>query len=202
MGEIETMQPLSVINEDDFEYNMHISTTSVVVEEDRANATFVLHILQFTMGSPASNKMVIRGFLMQSPKWPNPTEHLPVLKSIINIGGTLQWFKTYSPSPSHATTCAVVNVGKMCYLWKPPAKAATNAASASFQPKGKMRAKMHAHAQHIAETDPCNSPSTSQTVLGKQKSIHPKTKLTIEFNWRLHFRLLRQGPSGPIAIAS
>ncbi|KAF8266774.1 hypothetical protein EI94DRAFT_1701507 [Lactarius quietus] len=138
MGEIETMQPLSIINEDDFEYNMHISATGVVVEEDRANATFVLHILQFTMGSPASDEIVIRGFLMQSPKWPNPTEGLPVLKSIINIGGTLQWFNTYSPSLNHTTTCAVVNVGKMCYQWKPPAKATTNATSASFQPKGKM----------------------------------------------------------------
>ncbi|KAF8269201.1 hypothetical protein EI94DRAFT_1904871 [Lactarius quietus] len=40
------MQPLSVINKEDFNYKMSVSVTSVVVNQDRANATFVLHILQ------------------------------------------------------------------------------------------------------------------------------------------------------------
>ncbi|KAF8260010.1 hypothetical protein EI94DRAFT_1706626 [Lactarius quietus] len=166
------MQPLSVVNEDDFNYKMSVSATGVVVDQDRANATFVVHVLQYTMGSPSSDAIAVQGFLLQSGKWPNPTDRLPVLKSIVNMSSFLQRFETYTPSANHATTCAVVNIQKLCYLWKPPTKPTTTTKMAPLKRKGKMRAKMHAQAESGVEADTCASLSTLESVLAKRKD-HP-----------------------------
>ncbi|KAF8265977.1 hypothetical protein EI94DRAFT_1702080 [Lactarius quietus] len=55
MGEIQTMQPLTAVNEDNFNYDMHISTTGVIVSKDRPNASFVLHRKCATSGNRLQN---------------------------------------------------------------------------------------------------------------------------------------------------
>ncbi|KAF8268827.1 hypothetical protein EI94DRAFT_1699932 [Lactarius quietus] len=168
MGEIQTMQPLAA--EDNFHYNMHISATGVVVSEDRANTTFVLHIQQYTMGSPSSDDIAVRGFLRQGGKWPNPTNRLPMIKSIVNIQGILQKFESYTASPNHTTTCAVVDVEKMCYIWKPPPKAANTPGGSTAKRKGKMQQKIHACAESTLDSETSATPSTSQNALRKCKA--------------------------------
>jgi hypothetical protein len=110
-----------------------------------------------------------------NPKWANPAERLPQANAIVSFSGILQKFDIFFAPGKKGTTCAVVALEDITYLYNPPPKPATNAVDPQQQ-KGSLRDKIRARAQTKRLSQSTSTPSSSQTL--SQSSSSPSTSQT------------------------
>jgi len=169
LGEIRKMQPLSLTNVDDLDQTTYISGNGTVSSVESDPPSFLINATQYVAGGSSSDDIAIRGFL-NSRKWINPQDRVPQPKAVIAFWGILQHFESYLRVNKTTSTCVVVAVDDITYLYNPPReKQLPSSTTDSPEPKKTLREQLKARAeQHSSQST--SSPSTSQTKLGKRKA--------------------------------
>lgn len=162
------MQPLSSEQEDDLDETIHISAFGSVTSINNDPAYFIMHATQYVAGGQSSDDIAIRAELFKNPKWPNPSERLPQPKAVVGIWGKLDQIDGYTFAGTKKTTCLVVDVEEISYLYNPKRDPAEKPSTptkkkSSLQERFKKRTRNR-------NTSPLSSPSTSQTQLGKRRA--------------------------------
>jgi hypothetical protein len=158
------MQPLSVDNESDLDKTIWISAFSTISSINSNPPYFMMHATQYIAGGQSSDNIAIRAVLSKNPKWQNPSECLPQPKAVIGIWGKLDHFDIFTYSSNKSTTCVIVNVEDITYLFNPKQDPAEK--TASTLKKSKLQQKFNKHT-HTSQSSPISSPSSSQKQLGK-----------------------------------
>ena len=164
------MQPLSLEKEDDLDDTVRISAFSTVSSINPDPASFLMHATQSVAGGQSNDDIAIRADLYKNPKWPNPSERLPQPKAIVGIWGKLDRFEIYTYSATKTTTCVVVDVEDIDYLYNPKRDPAEKPSSP--QKKKSELQECFKKKPRGRKTSPLHSPSTSQKQLGKRPA-HP-----------------------------
>ncbi|KAH9025132.1 hypothetical protein EDB84DRAFT_1614023 [Lactarius hengduanensis] len=176
LGEIESMQPLSQIQEDGLDDTMRISGSGTVTSTETDTPSFLIYANQYVDGGFSTDDITVRGCLDNNPKWVEPLKRLPVPKSVVGFCGILQKFDTYTPPGKSAITCVVVAIKDIVYISKPLKKQDGKATEEPppIEEKRNLRLRIKARGEaarsSFTETSQTSSsPSTSQKSLGKRK---------------------------------
>jgi hypothetical protein len=164
------MQPLSVANVDDLDETTYISGRGTVLSVENDPLYFLIHAMQYVASGQSTDDIVIQGNMGNNPKWPDPQERLPPTKGVVAFWGALQHFEDFHLANKSSTTCVVIAVHDITYLFNPPCEKPTPTTSnKSTQAKGNLRdhLRMRGEKQSSQTT---SSTSTSQTKLGKRKA--------------------------------
>ena len=146
---------------------MRISAGSTVTSIHTDPPSFIIHATQYVMGALASDDIAIHAELSKNPKWQNPTERVPQVNSNVIIWGTLRSFETYKASPQKKTTCAIVDVEDITYIFTPKPKPTEKPSPAEVK-KTKLQEKFNNRGHNRQASLP--SPSSSQVKIGKWKA--------------------------------
>ncbi len=178
------MQPLSGANEPDMDDAIHISGSGTVTSIEQDPPSFFIYATQYVDGGLASDEIAVHGCLDDNPRWTDPARHVPQEKGVIGFNGILQRFKPYHPPGRKPTTCIVITVKDITYIFTPEKKPGKpgDTRSAATQVKGGIRQKIKArtHTQRAYESDhsrTLSSPSTSQICLGKRKAENSEDEI-------------------------
>lgn len=123
------MQPLSTDQAADLDDMIHISTTGTVTSMTVDTASFIIHTTQYITGRQKKDDVAVCAELARNPKWCAPNEHVPVLNAVVNVWSTLQSFDTYVHSRDKRTTCIVIDVKDITYLYAPKKEAGEKSTS-------------------------------------------------------------------------
>jgi hypothetical protein len=164
------MQPLSVANIDDLDQTTYISGGGTVLSVETDPPSFLIYAMQYVAGGQSTDDIVIRGDMGDNRKWTNPQERLPPTKAVVAFWGTLQRFQNHPLTNKSSTTCAVVAVHDITYLFNPGREKPTaTTASDSTHVKGNLRERLRTRAEKQGSQS-TSVASNSQTKLGKRKA--------------------------------
>ncbi|KAH9041358.1 hypothetical protein EDB85DRAFT_1886563 [Lactarius pseudohatsudake] len=182
LGEIEKarnklhMQPLTIDNEADLDDIIHISGAGTVCTRNTDPPEFMIYATQYVDGG--TDDIAVRACLSNNPKWPDPVRRLPDVKSIVGFCGILlQRFEPYTPPMKPQTTCVVIALKDIAYIYKPKDQEdkGTTLQKKTNERKLNMHDRIKARNRATRQQSPYNSqtassPSTSQKTLGKRKA--------------------------------
>jgi hypothetical protein len=158
------MQPLSTDKETDLDEIICISAFGSVTLINNDPATFLIHATQYVAGGQSTDDIAIHADLSRNPKWANLSERLPQLKAVISVWGKLDCFDVYTYAGIKTTTCVIVNVEDIIYLFNPKCEPTEKPPSPHKKSNLQEKFKKCARAR---KTSPGSSPSTSQKQLDK-----------------------------------
>ena len=168
------MQPLSTDQCADLDETIHISATGTVTSIINEPPAFIMHITQFVMGGLSSDDIAIHAELHQNPKWRSPAERLPFLRAVITVWGSLRRFDRITLAANHSTTCVVVDVDDLSYVYNPKRDSAADKVASPQKKKSNLQEKFKAHATRSRKKTPpspsSSQPSSSQVQLSKRKA--------------------------------
>jgi hypothetical protein len=165
------MQPLSIANVDNLDQTIYISGSGTVFSIETEPLSFLIHTMQDVAGGQSSDDITIRGKMGNNPKWSNLQECLLPTKAIVAFWGALQHFKSFCHANNTLSTCAVVAVHDITYLYNlPREKLKPAAATDSTHVQGNLREQLQTHASVKQDSQSTLSASTWQTKLSKQKA--------------------------------
>ena len=145
---------------------IYIEASGTVVMVEKDPPSFVILGTQYISGGDKTDEIAVHGLLHKNTRWKQPADRLPHLKGVIAFRGTLDHIDTFVPSGKKIpTTSIVVAVNDITYLTKKPLSAATTSRTKKLRQKW----REHANTQttHSPTEESTQSPSTSQTLLGK-----------------------------------
>ncbi|KAH9014307.1 hypothetical protein EDB85DRAFT_2214500, partial [Lactarius pseudohatsudake] len=183
LGEIESMQPLSAANAAELDNTIRIFGSGTVMSVDTEPPSFWIHATQYIDGGQSSDNIAVQGRLDNNPKWPNPVERIPQAKSVIGWSGILLQIDSYAPPGRSPTTCVVVTVKDITYIFTPDKSTAKTGShktgtegDSNLRQQIKSRKRTYLPSQASSSLT-ATSPSTSQTGQGKRKAINSEDKV-------------------------
>ncbi|KAH9015350.1 hypothetical protein EDB84DRAFT_1567746 [Lactarius hengduanensis] len=178
LGEINSMQPLSVMNGPDLDDTIRISGSGIVTSVEADPPSFLIHATQYIDRGQSTDEFAVRGRLDNNPKWADPMERIPQPNSIIRWNGILLRFDTYTPPGKNLVSCIVVATKDITYIFTPDktaAKTAPKRLPADSKSNLRQQVKSRTRSQHSSNpstSQASTSPGTSQSHLGKRKSVN------------------------------
>ena len=104
-----------------------ITGSGTVFGIDKEKHSFVMFPTSFISASPNPETLPIWALLEKSPRWPDPTTHLPSSQSLVAFTGKLAFFEDHAGN-LHSNICsqAIVTLNTIIYLRMTPAPAAVS----------------------------------------------------------------------------
>ena len=124
------LKPLDVSQEDPVgtcKIPARITSLGTVFGVDKEKHSFVMFPTSFISASPNLETLPIWALLEKSPRWPDPTAHLPLSQSLVAFTGKLAFFEDRASNlHSNIRSQAVVTLDTIIYLRMTPAPAAVS----------------------------------------------------------------------------